>query len=152
MTGLLGALVQRTQSLFCSCRRMALIRSCRVLKSVAPSSDWSRPITADAVVARNVDREAEKVTAGEFRRWCSTIPLRPVQKPPPVARHPAKLPTNMSIWLESTFCSSVKPLPVWPKTPYDQLYAGGLAAIQKDENQRWNSRLIEYDSKLVLVF
>ena len=44
------------------------MRSRRVLRSLAPSFDCRREMIVDAVVVRNVDKEAEKVTAGEFNR------------------------------------------------------------------------------------
>lgn len=86
--------MHRTHSLRSSCWRKAAVLFRRVVMTLKPSADLSIAIALHAVVARNVDSDAENVTAAEFKRWCSTSGSDPVQKPPPLDRTPDRLPTN----------------------------------------------------------
>ena len=75
-------------------------------------------LAVDASMAGNA---AEKVYAREAIRWWSTISALPAQKPPLAHSGPLKEPTIMSTCDVSTFCASVIPRPVLPRTPKDQV-------------------------------
>lgn len=113
-------LVQRTQSLRGSnCAHIVLIFSLTwaMISGLFCIIDRA----SLAVVASIAGSAAEKVYAAADIRWCSTISSEPAQKPPPAHNGPAREPIIISISDGSTFCCSVTPLPVRPKTPKDHV-------------------------------
>lgn len=120
MMGFSGALVQTTQSLRgSSCAFMVLMFSRQW--AITSGFDCSMFRVSLAVTASIAGSAAEKVKEADEMRWCSTTSLAPAQNPPPAQSGPAREPMIMSTCEGSTFCASVRPRPVRPRTPNDQV-------------------------------
>mmetsp|Transcript_57889 Transcript_57889/g.148901 ORF Transcript_57889/g.148901 Transcript_57889/m.148901 type:complete len:282 (-) Transcript_57889:2503-3348(-) len=100
------------------CSRATLARSCSAL--AAPSAVSRAVIVATAPEQPEGGQEAEKQYPAPERRWWSTRPLRPAQKPPTPATVCSREPTMASTRLVSTPKCSHRPPPPVPSTPKER--------------------------------